>query len=146
MQTKRYKLKVDMYGISYWFLLFPALKAMYKHVDSLCGEDLNPGFGYCLIHAGDRIVKVCLSAEWVSHYVIAHEAFHATIAAARLNKRRFNQKRWMAVRDDGDFLPATAPEERLADVCGEVMSELWRHLAKFKFKNNTIDLSRTGLK
>jgi len=109
---------------------------MYTYLDKLPGitDSRNIGVACCLANKKTREIIVTLSLNWINDFIVGHEAFHAATWYMKLNRKKFNRKRWMNIWNGwSDNEPC---EETLADVCGCVYGEIWSILrSKFIVKH-----------
>jgi len=98
-----------------------------KNLEAFCLHDAE-GIGHI------EIVCACN----ISHEILIHEAFHATLAYARLNRSMVDDFVWKELQkemciEDVDQRSITA-EERLASLCGAITCECMISLTEYKLE------------
>ena len=131
--TKRFRLQISGTDVVFHLLMFDNKKGLHEYSGRKIGKKApsDVGAGCCMYNNGSRTIDICLTLEFVSHHIIGHEAFHATLAWARMNKRRYTRSKWLLMLtcdDTGEYVDLR--EEDLADICGSLISEIWRHFRK----------------
>jgi len=140
-RTKRLKLEVcGAEDCSFNLIVVEDPEALDRYVESLTGvrNDGELGAACCLCHDKKREVNICLSASIVSNFIIGHEAFHAALYYARLNRRRYTVSKWVYMLKTWTWL--NLQEEELASVCGALVQLIGDRLnEKYRFCTNPGD-------
>ena len=129
MRTRRYKLWIENVNCEFWCMLFDSEKRLHKYVERKTESEapVDVGAGCALCNKGKREIIICLCVNDINHFVIGHEALHAALWYAKINRRKYTQKKWCNILTGWDNEPI---EEEVADVCGAVISSIWSVFTK----------------